>query len=1385
MKLDTKQPALEENSLEMLLQLSTSPIMDTMECYLKNVYTQTIANKVALIQYKLFWIGDSGDHAPMLAHILSAVYKRCDIFSSNQTTLVDLFWEDFNEELVHGPQHLLTKLLNSELVSDQLEDSFRFLRALVGKKSRPVKYYKNVIQQLSQGNGSAGQSQLADIMKNWVNQLTNLEQAIGCREDREYGPGYDQNEMYATSYRQGNWPGQGIMNEGERRPFDMRQSEPAEWQQVEIQLKLVLHMICVDSISILDLSKIMVVEDRFQQEGYPPQVQITWFILMILDTFYYIQKNGRSSNFKFMTLILKAINAIFKNKHLRPILCFLLQNYEAMTSKGGLVSNYQEQNMSFQFSLFEFVYSLKDKPLEAEVQQQKWKLINQFLKLANNIFIYMEDPMEYFPDENALKIILENQSPESSNNELLSSISQLKSRYQGSKTQCLIDGSTRDLLMCVTFLVNNQQNHPSHFIKDMLFSIYNVILPVHDQIIFDRTYKFRILRNVFQLTGLIFQRLLVNPSRVPLYIRKAEVNPLVKIVTPIINQSPVFQVLLNSFDVIGGQSTNFINYLDTPLPFINKIWQQYQHESESDIIQGKQSTIKVLQNFLAQSFALMETVLSAVEVFSEFKMRRNEEENSIYKFNLQNVGLVQKMEEILLRRESMHHYENKIIKRGLDKSTHIEKINLIQAFAAHINFEQIYNLTDPFINEEFWQMDNSSEHQLQLQDLETYIDVLDQTQLRNYLVRPSLPNNQYDNSISARCIRCITKILIIWQKQPNMQKQSLVDYFDIPTQSNAISYSFGLSQYSPLMHNLSMSILKLFNQINQHPEQACAALDFIIVCINTQKSFTNYLLNEIYTNTINLENKISLCTILEQILERYLLQGGENGYNRVTNKIANLFLEVLLNANDYQKLSYDIRHNLLNSLTQKVLSDIRLSDQEDLRLVQISVSRHDKQMDMEIDPLPVAIPMIDQKQDFTMLKKIVNEKKIYDIVVKYNTLQTLVQMLTNEIFKKEALSNSLSESITNVLKRFKQDWLEAFKDIHTFDLLELISSQAKQLQEIFEEIMRQHKNMDMQTPIQPDIWLNESNARLVHHLALEPSNPRYALFAKDFYRILDVNTFGFGRNYMYDSNDFFHNMRQLGIRHSIVLGLLDLIQTQNYKKSVIESIMSAFQHITNFYTVAMSLGHKGFAHSTLVIQNQDCSSLLKAQLTSANKQELDLYNCNYQFKFSHGLFGMLGDQHDKIKRKNEAFSFCLEVTELLLASIYREISLCSGAVDDFSYLNNKVTIVSSSLAALRHMISHKVNKPQKKDAPNFTLYLNNIEEKFTQQNFFSCEQICEVYRHAVEKVGLNQSIDLGDIQIMLMNYLSLMEDVLQIISSEKQLQCQQKAGQCFEGQRLY
>ena len=655
------------------------------------------------------------------------------------------------------------------------------------------------------------------------------------------------------------------------------------------------------------------------------------------------------------------------------------------------------------------------------------------------------------------------------------------------------------------------------------------------------------------------------------------------------------------------------------------------------------------------------------------------------------------------------------------------KINIIIAILSYINFD-INKGISPWtprhpqiekILENPASLRASIVTEEEVDQIGPIIGSVDPNLTKSITVKPQLKTNQKVNAVSTLALRVLTKLVIVWEDQIPQRKPLLYGYITM------ISHSDDNFASNSLIKSVINELLCVFVNFDTQPEDACALLELMTVCLYSQPNFVDLLLKN--TANYNLFQQDSFLKFVENFFKQNV-----TNYKPLLSKLIIFLSEVFQREARYSSFLKEVRKNkqLVNSLFTSVFKLLAPHSS-----IAYRIGDYCNLNSQDLKPSAV-------KEFSFQLEKLILETLVTQECSNMFSTITAIRFLMQELISSSKRSKDEAGNIALCLQEFFKGsfsiWLESFKQKSITKFAEgralqefradLTNSNNKFTPDFFNEDLGYTTNRSMQQnlntsfvstfsrrgagqesvrgfididefnryPRKKQIQFQQAMEVEKESSAKEIKNRLDSIVLRGVYKTLDVNLYGYGRDFIYDTQEIAFAMFNLNYKKEFIYRSVLFLNKQNLINSLIALEHKYFDSMISLFKFVSTLGFKGqafsshFYHFSTIPQDLATSSL-EDVFEDPKEKVLANANVNTVFPFGFIEFFTEAKATDALdKRVTQASLFLEEIVKTVWSSIKKDSKHFEVSLPNLKALEQKVTFLSSVFNVVFYLL--KVSK---------------------------------------------------------------------------------------------
>ena len=1050
------------------------------------------------------------------------------------------------------------------------------------------------------------------------------------------------------------------------------------------------------------------IEESLMYEERPNKIcnSSSVLILLLLDTLYYFQRLPEYP-YKLLALILKALAALESHLHYSATLAAMIQIYPrtiilpnttpyGTTSMSNLKSStMMREPMVNKYNdlvhpILEVFYTLKRAENPIENSTKRYNIYIALLQFAYQIILNNEFIFNRYSNEKFARVFFGSNMMKINNvmdqaGELIDEIH--RDAYWGETPIQALNDLVRQKQGSVQFY--------STFIDDLFDIIYVKILPNLDKMIFtpdimDKKWKIGSL--LFKITDLLLQKFVLSLDRNLIVTNSGpsgtkttgltkpqHENILLAHISEYLNASRLTDFILKTLEVVVNPAVfrgriTLNSDKENPLGIENTFWMSYimnQNMDQKQVLRGR--------DLIAQCLSCLEIIINLIEVYHETPLQGNIVASANeFLMEVGRLNVVDDMERILTKKEHMHHYVYQQHKDPIH-------INLILSLFAYVNFENIKYINpvvkyDPqTISNIQKTLGNTMASEDEIYETGLLLSNMNPELARNLFLKNRLKSNQNAARVCTLALRVITRLILLWEDQSVLHKPLLYEYI-----SSISSWDKNFNSDTILEEIFSQFINVLYDFESQ-PEDASAALELLIVCIHTQRPFVDLFLKSTLKSISN--PQATFCGFIDAFFYKPVEK-----YKPLLAKIIIFLREVFTLENHYGKVVETLRNN--GQLMQRMFS---------------SVFKHLNSKYSITDLLnEYCAPILYRSASANELKRLpiqFEKLRVEGLIMKEcsNIFATMVaiRFMTQEMLK-SSKSNVISKYIHGIIQEFFTDyfesWLAKFTteasyqqfDANTFRAFQEEFANRQNLEnyssnneDMTEEMHRSsihetsymtgYSNIRLQRGDVPKNMIALTDFKVSSRKYREEKGDKemeeeekttngakkkkiqkpYNIMEKGVYKILDVNLYGYGRDYLYDTQEVYHALRTYHYKEEFIYYTVAYLNKYNLHQSLMAIEHKYFDSIVKLFKFSSTLGQEGKCFSTVYYDLSETIFPKYPALEDVfdNDKERLLANPNYKTSFTKGFIDLFTKQTNDLTKVDSCTNFLVKCVKIIWKSL--------------------------------------------------------------------------------------------------------------------------------------
>jgi len=640
------------------------------------------------------------------------------------------------------------------------------------------------------------------------------------------------------------------------------------------------------------------------------------------------------------------------------------------------------------------------------------------------------------------------------------------------------------------------------------------------------------------------------------------------------------------------------------------------------------------------------------------------------------------------------------------------KINIILALFSYVNFETNKNLCpkraiDPQIQRLYSSdiLKNSIILEEELLETDLLLSNLNPELTKNIILKSKLKNNQYLDSVSTLALRILTKLIIIWDDQLLQRKPLIYEYITMITHFDSEFTS------STIIKAIVRELLCILVNYNAQLDDACALMEMLIVSLHSQRTFVDIFLKNSSEST-NYQQDSFLTFV------RNFFNSDVENYKPLLIKVIIFLYEVFQREPHYKSFIESIRsdNTLMNSIFSKIFRTLTPNYSLVYRL-------------NEYGSLNKQVKTFDIKNPAYQLEKLMIEGLVMQECSNLFAIVIAIRFLTQELIKsseKGKTKSNISIAIKEFFSGFFSMWIERFKqqgarnpaDERAFkDFLEALKSPENLF--VYDEALNEDMNTTRSMGIERDlsatnlsIRRKETNRGFISISEIKRYQRRKQkqlddmireegeasaskidfIVLKSLYKILDINLYGYGKDFLYDTQEIFFALRSNRYKDDFIYFAVMFLNKQNLLNSVLTLEHKYFEAMITLFKFISTLGLTGKAFSSTYYHFSLISPEIYAKPVDEvfdNDNERFIANPNSKISFPLGFadFFTRVNETDPLEKKIAASTDFLEkVVRIIWNAIKENDTEFEISLPIIKSLEQKVNFLTYAFNALFYLM---------------------------------------------------------------------------------------------------
>jgi len=212
----------------------------------------------------------------------------------------------------------------------------------------------------------------------------------------------------------------------------------------------------------------------------------------------------------------------------------------------------------------------------------------------------------------------------------------------------------------------------------------------------------------------------------------------------------------------------------------------------------------------------------------------------------------------------------------------------------------------------------------------------------------------------------------------------------------------------------------------------------------------------------------------------------------------------------------------------------------------------------------------------------------------------------------------------------------------------------------------------------------EPRQRLISH-----KDPINGILQKGLYKMLNINDFGYGKNFLFDSQEIFFALKLCNYKNDFIYRFSIELQSYNLFNSIMDVEFKCLEGWIRLFSFISSLGEEGVASSTMIYDTNIPGSQKLMHEVFKDLKEVQIFNPNSAFLVEKGGFIVIFSENSA-EPEERAWKFLKNVVKYIVNEFSNE--KYDYKRDDIfrRYLNQHINLLMSAFSCL-HYLTNKRN----------------------------------------------------------------------------------------------
>lgn len=303
----------------------------------------------------------------------------------------------------------------------------------------------------------------------------------------------------------------------------------------------------------------------------------------------------------------------------------------------------------------------------------------------------------------------------------------------------------------------------------------------------------------------------------------------------------------------------------------------------------------------------------------------------------------------------------------------------------------------------------------------------------------------------------------------------------------------------------------------------------------------------------------------------------------------------------------------------------------------------------------------------------------------YITL-TAVNFINNEILKQP---KNMGPTLSKILSENLMEWLNHY----SFSNSKKLKPHFKSSLDYFLADLSNPKNLQLSLNDEKNMSYSHNDMSSYRSLYIKTAQPKQravlressvSILEKSLYKTLDCNEFGYGKNFLFDTQEIFYGLRICNYKNDFIYKFIIELQSYNLFNSIMDVEFKCLEGWVILFGFLSSLGEEGVGSSTMIYDTPIFNKQKQLLELFKNQKETLFVNPNNNYFLENGSFinlfgGASGDPEE------ECWKYLIRIAKNLITEFIDDKN--SYEKDDIfrRYLNQNLILLTHVFSCLNYL----------------------------------------------------------------------------------------------------